>query len=130
MITMKHHKRRPLATPQGVIEDHGGTVPFWMSWIQGDLDSELQAWFREQAAGDAELRKDLQSIEQKAGAGFTTQTAREIVGNVLEASSYLVAVEAAEAEEGVTDVALTEEEGADSGPAALPQRLREKVRPG
>ena len=78
-----------LASPRTVIEAHGGEVTFWLAWLRGELDDDLQAWFRQQAEKDAELRQDLRSIEQPHGAGYSTRSARAELRNALEAVNYL-----------------------------------------
>jgi hypothetical protein len=76
-------------TPQTIIAAHGGEAPFWLAWLRGELDADVQAWFRRQAEHDAALRKDLRSIEQPHGSGYSTRAARAEVRNALEASNYL-----------------------------------------
>jgi hypothetical protein len=104
---MSRPKRDRLATPQAVIDDHGGEVQFWLAWINGELEAELQTWFRQQAAQDAVLARDLRSVEQSAGGSFSTQAARELLGAALEGHGYLV--EAGGSEQGFTDIAVTED---------------------
>lgn len=87
---MMNRQRQRLATPHQVIERHGGELPFWMAWTHGELDAELQAWFRQQAATDPQLHDDLGSIEQPDGNGVSTQAVRDLVRHTLEATNYLV----------------------------------------
>jgi hypothetical protein len=82
-------RRDARATPQAVIAAHGGEVPFWLAWLRGELDADLQAWVRQQAEHDAELRDDLRRIEQQHGSGYSTRAAHAEVRDVLEAGNYL-----------------------------------------
>jgi hypothetical protein len=82
-------RRDPQATPHAVVAAHGGEAAFWLAWLRGEVDAELQAWFRAQAEHDADLRNDLRSIEHSYGAGHSTRAARAELRNALEACSYL-----------------------------------------
>jgi hypothetical protein len=115
--------RHPRATPAAVIADHGGDVPFWLAWINDELPDEIKAWFRQQAAGDAGLARDLRSVEQRAGPGFSARAARELVQAALEAHAYLVEADpSGEAgEPSFTDLAFG---GGDRG-AGQPAARRE-----
>ena len=118
--------RHPRATPAAVIADHGGDVPFWLAWINDELPEEVKAWFRQQAAGDADLARDLRSVERRAGPGFSTQTAQETVQAALEAHAYLVEMDLSEeaGEPSFPDVAFG---GSDRG--AGPSGARRRLRP-
>jgi hypothetical protein len=98
--------RDPRATPHAVVAAHGGEVAFWLAWLRGEVNAELQAWFRQQAEHDADLRNDLRSIEHPYGSGHSTRAARAELRNALEACNY-----------------LTESHGA--GPSGLPSTLVE-----
>jgi hypothetical protein len=82
-------QRDPSAIPRDVIAAHGGEVAFWLAWLRGELDADLQAWFRRQAETDATLRADLRSIEQPHASGYSTHAARADLRNALEAVHYL-----------------------------------------
>lgn len=82
-------RRSALLSPRAAIADCGGELPFWLAWLRGELDEDLQAWFRAQAENDAELRQDLRGIEQPHGSGYSTRTARAEIRNALEAVNYL-----------------------------------------
>lgn len=84
------HCRDPLVTPRDAIASHGGEVPFWLAWLRGELDADLQGWVRQRAEQDPELRNDLRSIEQPHSSGYSTRAARAEVRNALEAGNYLV----------------------------------------
>ncbi len=83
-------RREAQTTPQTIIAAHGGEVPFWLAWLRGELDADLQAWFRRQAEQDAALQNDLRSLEQPHGSGYSIRAARTDVRNALEAGNYLV----------------------------------------
>jgi hypothetical protein len=123
---MSFSNRQRLTTPAAVIADHGGEVPFWQAWINDELHADLKAWLRQQAAGDAELARDLRSVEQPAGPGFSTQAARELVQSALEAHAYLVAADPSDeaGETTFTDVAVG---AGDEG--GVPSRARHRLRP-
>jgi hypothetical protein len=82
-------RREARATPQAIIAEYGGEIPFWLAWLRGELDADLQAWFRQQSEHDAALRNDLRCIEQPHGAGYSTRAARAELRNALEAGNYL-----------------------------------------
>jgi hypothetical protein len=85
----REQPRSPLASPRAVITAHGGELAFWLAWLRGELEEDLQGWFRQQAESDTELRQDLRSIEQPHGAGYSTRSARAEIRNALEAVNYL-----------------------------------------
>jgi hypothetical protein len=139
-------RREAPTTPQAVLAAHGGELPFWLAWLRGELDADLQAWFRQQAEHDAALRNDLRSIEQPHGAGYSTRGARAEVRNALEAGNYLTEASGGdpanlprglaafeEAEQTETDLALSGQ-GADrkeaSGREANQAELRLRIRSG
>jgi hypothetical protein len=138
---MSDRDRSPLATPAAVIADHGGEAPFWLAWIHGDLAPPLQEWVREQGEHDLSLARDLRSVEQPDGQGFTTRPARELLAAALEAYGYLVTAgpDPDEADDGepLTAVAGREDELSDltrpvkGGERASrePTRARELLRP-
>src|SRR5262245_14633953 len=57
---------RPLLTLQAVIEDHGGALTFWLAWIHGEVEPQVQDWVRTLAGQDSELRRDLDSVDAPA----------------------------------------------------------------
>src|SRR5262249_2950803 len=73
--------RASLATPEAVMNAHGGELTFWLAWLSDELKPELCDWFREQARQDPGLRKNLESIDQ--------QSAREQFRSALEATNCL-----------------------------------------
>ncbi|HEY7310292.1 MAG TPA: hypothetical protein VH643_13090 [Gemmataceae bacterium] len=138
----RDRRRSDLASPRTVIQAHGGEVTFWLAWLRGELDDDLQAWFRHQAEKDAELRQDLRSIEQPHGAGYSTRSARAELRNALEAVNYLTenhggdpaarpALLAFEEVQTETDLALTvQSSGRKDTPAreANQAELRRRIR--
>lgn len=73
--------RASLTTPQAVMADHGGELHFWLAWLSGELNRDLEVWFREQAPRDPGLKRDLESIDRPA--------ARVYLHDALEATNYL-----------------------------------------
>ena len=138
-------RRDPQTTPRAVLAAFGGELPFWLAWLRGELDAELQAWFRQQAEHDPELRQDLRGIEQPYGSGFSTRAARAEVRDALEAMTYLTEANG----EGVsslpvllathdevqteTDLALlgqATDRKEERGPSANQAELRRRIRSG
>src|SRR5262249_17891263 len=134
------------ASPRAVIAAHGGEAPFWLAWLRGELERDLQAWFRQQAEHDPALRNDLRGIEQPHGSGYSTRTARPEVRNPLESVNYRAEASGGgpadpprslslfeEAEQTETDLALSGQ-GADgkepAGREANQMELRRRIRSG
>ncbi|HTU22158.1 MAG TPA: hypothetical protein VMG10_29230 [Gemmataceae bacterium] len=131
--------------PRAVITAFGGELPFWLAWLRGELDADLQAWFRQQAEHDPPLLHDLRSIEQPHGSGYSTRAARTEVRDALEAMNYLTEAHARERaalssllagheeEQTETDLALlrqgTDRKGERSRPANQTE-LRRRIRSG
>jgi hypothetical protein len=103
--------REPLLTPHAVIVSHGGETAFWLAWLRGDLDADLQVWFRRHADNDAQLRQDLQSIEPAHGSSCSTRAACDEVRDVLEAATYLTTAEGAGAAHLAGVLAFHQDEG-------------------
>lgn len=121
--------RISLASPQAVINDHGGDAAFWRGWALGELDPDVQAWVREQAKGNAALRKDLLSIEPSLVG--STKAAHAEVNNALEADRYLAdgarllpLYPGENGEEAITDIALIEGKPPGARSGGPPRKVR------
>ena len=68
-------------TRQGIYEDFGGEMRFWLAWVHAEIDPAVQRWFRRQARRDPALSEDLASLD--------APTARDAVQSALEATGYL-----------------------------------------
>ncbi|MGH7168793.1 MAG: hypothetical protein ACRELG_00755 [Gemmataceae bacterium] len=138
-------RRDPQTTPRAVITAFGGELPFWLAWLRGELDADLQAWFRQQAEPDAELRQDLRGIEQPHGSGYSTRAARAELRDALEAMNYLteghgeemsplsVLLATHEEVQTETDLALLQQgidQKEERGQSANQAELRRRIRSG
>lgn len=113
-------------TPRGVITAFGGELSFWLAWLRGELDTDLQAWFRRHAEHDPELRQDLRSIEQPHGSGYSTRAARSEIRDVLEAVHYLTETHEKEMSSLSALLATQEEVQTETDLAVSPQAIHRK----
>jgi hypothetical protein len=122
--------RDPRTTPRAVITAFGGELPFWLAWLRGELDADLQAWFRQQAEHDPELRQDLRSLEQPHGSGYSTRAARSEVRDALEALHYLTEAHGEETSSLPVLLATKEEVQTETDLAVSPRGVQRKDEPG
>jgi hypothetical protein len=138
-------RRDAVLTPAVAIAAHGGELAFWLAWLRGELDADVQTWFRRCAENDAALADDLHSIEQPHAGGFSTRAARLEIRNALETLNYVTEAPSgadgslpsllANPEDGPTETDLlvsgsTAERGTEKVRSANPAELRRRLRSG
>jgi hypothetical protein len=112
-----------------LVADYDGELPFWNAWVMGDVSPRVKQAFRAEAKSRPALQADLESIERKKGARFTTEHAQAYLRNALEAVVYLTDKPAPWDLEGVPDITEVAFTPTDEAEAALAAWVRSAVFP-